>query len=94
MYSPIIFYTLQSKLLFCSLAANDNKAEGCPPRLELQQLLVLDNLTWSHGRHLLQYSAPQLPLYIAAALPAHACGLVVTPEWAAPEKETGGEDMP
>ena len=54
MYSPIIFFTLQSKLRFCSLAANDNKADGCPPRLELQQLLVLDNLTWSHGRHLLQ----------------------------------------
>ena len=52
-YSPIIFFTLQSKLLFCSLAANDNKADGCPPRLELQQLLVLDNLTWSNGRHLL-----------------------------------------
>ena len=52
-YSPIIFFTLQSKLLFCSLAANDNKADCCPPRLELQQLLVLDNLTWSHVRHLL-----------------------------------------
>ena len=39
-------------------------------------------------------SAPQLLLYIASALPAHACGLVVTPEWAAAEKETGGEDMP
>ena len=52
-YSPIIFFNLQSKLLFCSLAANDNKADGCPPRLELQQLLVLDNLTWSHERHLL-----------------------------------------
>ena len=53
-YSPVIFFILQSKLLFCSLAANDNKADGCPPRLELQQLLVLDNLTWSHGKHLLQ----------------------------------------
>ena len=39
-------------------------------------------------------SAPQLPPYIASAPPAHACGLVVTPEWAAAEKETGGEDMP
>ena len=29
-----------------------------------------------------------------SAPPAHACGLVVTPEWAAAEKETGEEDMP
>ena len=40
------------------------------------------------------HSAPQLLLHIASAPPAHACGLVVTPEWAAAEKETGGEDMP